>query len=86
MQSNLWNVFDSCLGHKPHSCTIIEFFVTLGIVLKIKMHPSQKQHSSVYMKIVKYELFKPVKDTLGFGQLCAVMGVTFGQQQCDCFY
>ena len=38
------------------------------------------------MKIVKYDIFRPVKDTLGFGQLCAVMGVTFGQRQCDCSY
>lgn len=50
------------------------------------MHHSQKQHSSVYMKIVKYDIFKLVKDTLGVGQLCAVMDVTFGQQQCDCLY
>ncbi len=49
------------------------------------MHHSQKQQSSVFMKTVKYDIFKPLKDALGFGHLCAVTGVTFSQQQCDCF-
>lgn len=56
-----------------------------SIVLQIKMHRSQKQHSSVYIKIVKYDMFELVKDTLGFGRLCAAMGVAFFQQQYDCF-
>lgn len=46
------------------------------------MHHSQNQHSSIYMKMVKFDIFKLVKDTLGFGQLCAVLDVTFGQQEC----
>lgn len=50
------------------------------------MHHGQKQHRSVYMKIVKYDIFELVKDTLGFEQLCTVMDVTFAQQQCDCLY
>lgn len=54
--------------------------------LKNKMYPSQKQHRSVDMKIVKNDIFKLLKDALGFGQLCAVIGVTFGKQQCDCVY
>lgn len=48
------------------------------------MHHSQNQHSSIYMKIVKFDIFKLVKNiSLGFGQLCAVLDVTFSQQQCD---
>lgn len=50
------------------------------------MHHGQKQHSSVYMKIVKYDIFKLVKDTLGFGQLCSVMDVTLYQQHCGCLH
>lgn len=65
MQSNLWNVFDSRPGLRPHSRTIIQFLCNTSTVLKIKMRHGQKQHSSVYMIIVKYDIFKLEKDALG---------------------
>lgn len=70
LQRNLWNVFDGRLGHKPRSYTIIQLSVAL--VLKNKMHRSQKQHSFGYRKIVKIGNIKG-DERCSCGQLWGLM-------------